>query len=118
MNWVRPTSPSAAATRRRRAGAAWGSGVDATAAAPALVIALAPNTNGSTWRTSCQAGTAVSAISAAAYVDSGSPRGAATGRATAAGRGLGPVHALRTDGATAAPLAASTQDPTLIGEVT
>jgi hypothetical protein len=39
--------------------------VASAAAAPALAIALPPNMNGSSWRASCQTGTAVSATSAA-----------------------------------------------------
>src|SRR5690242_380227 len=96
MTSLEATSTAAAASARRRAGRARLGGVTATAAAPALSAAPEPNTNGSQRRPSCQTGTAVLAISAAVYVDSGSPASAAAGRAIFAVRGTRPVSSLTT----------------------
>ncbi len=112
-------SSSAAPPRAsRRAGAACSGGVTTTTAAPALSAAPEANTKGSSRRAWCHTGTAVLAISAAVYVDSGRPNRAAAGRETRAVRGSSPVHAFTAAAAVVAPLALSTHEPTLIGEVT
>src|SRR3954454_22583865 len=119
MTW-RPSALAAApATASRRAGAASPGGVVRTAAAPALAAPLAAKTNGRVARASCQTGTAVLAMSAAVYVVSGIPHApAATRAARPAGAGTYGVQASAAATAVASPLAVSSHEPTLIGDVT
>src|SRR5215207_5617723 len=83
-------APTAPITVSLRAGPASLTGVPIATAAPALAAALAANTNGSSCRAACQAGTAVFAISTAVYVAIGRPLRPAPTLADAPARGITP----------------------------
>src|SRR3954449_4917427 len=118
MNSAETASATAPPTARRRAGAAAFGRVVTTAQAPALAAAPAPKVNGNVHRASCQTGTEVLDRSAAVYVLRGNPSKPAAIFAARPRRGKRPVWSLSTARLVVPPLAGSSHEPTLIGEVT
>src|SRR5881397_1394986 len=118
MACMSPSSVTTPPIAARRAGPAQSVGVKIAAAAPALALALAPKSHGSSSRASLHTGIAVFAISAPVYVASGGPPANDTaseshfsGRSTPSSSSAAAVFD--------APLCANRiQLPTLIGEVT
>jgi hypothetical protein len=111
--------PSATAPRTaaRLAGPAYRGGVTTAAAAPAVAVALAPNSHGSWSRASLHTGIDVFATSAPVYVASGGPLTADT---TSAARLTGARMPSRSSAAAvfdALPDTSRIQLPTLIGDV-
>src|SRR3954463_10864818 len=118
MSSMTPSSPTTPAIASRRAGPASSGGANNAVAAPADADALAPNSQGSSCRASCQTGIAVFASNVPVYVVRGGP---VTNDVTSAAHFTG--RSFPTSSSTAAVLDApldtnSTHEPTLIGDVT
>src|SRR6185436_21039147 len=114
---VAASSTTAPTTASLRAGPAGSVGVSAATIPPPLAAALPANTKGSWRRASCQTGIDVPETRTAVYVESAGPSTAAAAWPAARTRGRIPSSSHVPATPVTVPAPATTQLPTLIGDV-